>query len=88
VIVAYLVLAAPIAAVVLFWGSWGWTAAAAALAAVEYASLRRSQRFLARVWRSVPVGRRRSHERAAESVYVVTAVAGVVLLVVAVVLAV
>jgi hypothetical protein len=84
VIVAYLVLAAPVVAAVLFWGSWGWLAAAAAVAVVEYIALRRSQRFLARVWRSIGVGRRSSRERATESIYVVTVVAGVALLAVAV----
>jgi len=84
VIVVYLVLAAPVVAAVLFWGSWGWTVAAALVGVVEYAALRRSQRFSARFWRSVGVGRRSSHERGAESIYVVTAIAGVVLLVVAV----
>src|ERR1700730_1772981 len=43
--------------------------------------------FSARLWRSVRVGRRSSRERAAESVYAVSAVSGVVLLVVAVVTA-
>jgi hypothetical protein len=79
-IVVYLVLAAPVVAIVLFWGSWGWLAAAAAVAVVEYATLQRSQRFSARLWRSVRVGRRSSHERMTESVYVATAMAGVALL--------
>src|SRR5213078_5366944 len=81
VIVAYLLLAAPITAVVLFWGSWGWVGAAAIVAVVEYRSLQRSQRFSARVWRSIGVGRRRQRERGAESIYVVSAVVGVSLLV-------
>ena len=84
-IVVYVILAAPIGAGVLFWGSWGWLAAAAGVALVEYATMRRSQRFAARLWRSVRVGRRSSHERATESIYAASAVAGVVLLVVAVV---
>jgi hypothetical protein len=87
VVVAYLLLAAPVVAIVLFWGSWGWMATAAVVAVVEYATLRRSQRFTSRLWRSAPIGRRRSRERATETVYVVAAVAGVVLLVVALVLA-
>ena len=78
-------LAAPIIAAALFWGSWGWVAAAAAVAVVEFVALRRSQRFSARVWRSSPFGHRRSRERATESLYVVTAAGGVVLLVIAVV---
>ena len=54
------------------------------VAVVEYATLRRSQRFSARLWRSVRIGRRSSHERATETIYVVTAVAGIILLAVAV----
>jgi hypothetical protein len=84
VIVAYLLLAAPVASVALFWGSWGWMALSAAVAVVEWATLQRSQRFSARIWRSVGVGRRSSRERATESVYVLTAVAGVALLIVGV----
>jgi hypothetical protein len=88
VIVVYLLLAAPVVAAILFWGSWIWAAAAAAVAIVEYATHKRSQRFSARLWRSIGVGGRSSRERVAESVYVVTAVTGIVLLVVAVVAAV
>ena len=84
VIVAYLLLAAPVASVALFWGSWGWMALSAVVAVVEWATLQRSQRFSARIWRSVGVGRRSSRERATESVYVLTAVAGVALLIVGV----
>ena len=85
-VVAYVLLAAPVIAVVLFWGAWGWAAAAAAVAALEYATLRRSQRFSARLWRSVPIGHRRGREQTTEALYVVTALAGVALLVVAVLL--
>jgi hypothetical protein len=84
VIVVYLLLAAPVAGAALFWGSWGWVAACAAVAVVECATLQRSQQFSARVWRSVRGGRRSRRERATESLYVVTAVAGVSLLAVAV----
>jgi hypothetical protein len=87
-VVAYVLVAAPVAAVALFWGSWGWAATAAAVAVVEYATLRRSQRFSARVRRSAPIGRRRSRERAIETLYVITALAGVALFVLAVVIAV
>ncbi len=82
-VVVYLLLAAPIASAALFWGSWGLVAVSAAVAVVEYATLRRSQRFSARVWRSVRVGRRSGRERSTESVYVVAAVAGVALFAVA-----
>jgi hypothetical protein len=84
VIVAYLLLAAPVASAALFWGSWGWVAASAAVAVVEYGTLQRSQRFSARAWRSVRVGRRSRRERATESLYVVTALVGIALLAVAV----
>jgi hypothetical protein len=80
-IVGYLLLAAPIAAAVLSWGRWGWVAAALAVAVVEYAALQRSQRFSARVWRSIGFGRRSRQERGTEGIYVLSAVAGVVLLV-------
>jgi len=85
VIVVFIVLAAPVLAAALFWGSWPWLVAALAVAVIEYATMRRSQRFSARLWRSVRVGRRSSRERTAETVYAVSAVVGVVLLVVAVV---
>jgi hypothetical protein len=84
VLIAYLLLAAPVAAAALSWGSWARLVAAASVAVVEYATFKRSQRFTARVWRSVGVGRRSSRERAAEAIYVVTAVAGVALLLVAI----
>ena len=84
-LVVFLLLAAPVASAALFWGSWGWVAAAVAVAVVQFAALHRSQQFSARVWRSVRVGRRSRRERSAESLYVVTAIAGVILLAVAVV---
>lgn len=83
-IVAYLLLAAPIASAALFWGSWGFVAASATVAVIEYATLQRSQRFAARVWRSLRVGRRSSRERSTETTYVLTAIAGVALLAAAV----
>jgi hypothetical protein len=81
VIVAYLVLAAPVVATIFFWGAWGWVTAAAVTAAVEYATLQRSQRFSARVWRSVGVTPRSRRERAIETIYVISAVFGVALLI-------
>jgi hypothetical protein len=81
VIVGYLLLAAPVVAALLLWGAWGWVAVAAAVAAVEYATLRRSQRFSARVWRSVGMTRRSKQERGIETIYVISAACGVVLLV-------
>ena len=84
-IVAYLLLAAPVVAALLFWGTWGWVAVAAAAAAVEYATLQRSQRFSARFWRSVGVTQRSRRERGVEIVYVISAAVGVILLIVSLV---
>jgi hypothetical protein len=81
VIVAILLLAAPAVAAVLLWGSWGWVAAAVVVAAVEYATLQRSQRFSARFWRSVGVTRRSRQERGIEILYLLSAAAGVALLI-------
>ena len=81
-IVALLLLAAPVVAALLFWGDWGWVALAVVVAAVEYAALQRSQRFSARFWRSVGVTRRSKRERGVEIVYMVSAAAGVVVLIV------
>jgi hypothetical protein len=81
VIVAYLLLAAPVVGALLLWGAWGWVAVAAVVAAVEYAALQRSQRFSARFWRSVGVTRRSKRERGVEIVYVLSAALGVVILV-------
>jgi high-affinity Fe2+/Pb2+ permease len=77
VIVAYLLLATPVVAAFFFWGAWGWVAAAAAVAAVEYATLQRSQQFSARVWRSVAMTKLSKRERGIETIYVISAVVGV-----------
>jgi hypothetical protein len=84
VIVAYLLLAAPVVAAGLQWGDWVWVTAAAVVFVAEYLTLHRSQRFSARLWRSVRIGHRSSRERTTESLYVATAIAGVALLVAAV----
>ena len=81
-IVAYALLAAPVVAALLFWGEWGWVAVAVVVAAVELATLQRSQRFSARFWRSVGVTKRSQRERGIEIVYVISAAAGVVMLIV------
>ncbi len=81
-IVAYLLLAAPVVAALLFWGDWGWVAVAVVVAAVEFAALQRSQRFSARFWRSVGVTKRSRQERGIEIVYVLSAAVGVVILIV------
>jgi hypothetical protein len=81
VLVAYLLLAAPVVAALLLWGVWGWVAVAVVVAAVEYASLQRSQRFSARFWRSVGVTQRSRRERGIEIIYVISAASGVILLI-------
>lgn len=81
VLVGYLLLAAPVLAAYLFWGSWGWVAAALVVAVVEYLTLRRAERFSARIWRTIGIGRRSRRARGAEGAYVLSAVAGVALLV-------
>lgn len=77
----YALLAAPVVAAILVWGSWGWVAVAAVVTVVQYATLKRSQQFSARVWRSIGMGRRSRRERGAEGAYVISAAAGVALLV-------
>jgi hypothetical protein len=84
-IITYLILAAPIVAAALFWGSWTWVAIAAVVALIEYLALRRSEQFSARFWRSLGAGRRSRRERGTERVYVVSAMAGGALLVTALV---
>jgi hypothetical protein len=85
VIVAYVLLAAPVVAACLFWGSWGWVAAAVAVTVIEYATLHRSQRFSAHLWRSIGIGRRSRRERGADGAYVISAAAGVALLAAAII---
>jgi hypothetical protein len=81
VVFALLLLVAPVVAALLFWGDWVWVAVAVVVAAVEYATLQRSQRFSARFWRSVGVTRQSRRERGIEIVYVVSAAFGVVILI-------
>jgi len=85
VIVAYLLLAAPLIAAVLLWGSWALAALALVVFVVEYLALQRSQRFAAHFWRSVGIGSRSRRERGTETLYVASTIAGLALLVVAVV---
>jgi hypothetical protein len=79
--VAYLLLVAPVVAALVFWGAWGWVAVAAVVAVVEYATLRRAQRFSARLWRSVGMTQRSKQERGIEVIYLISAVLGVGLLI-------
>jgi hypothetical protein len=85
-LVALLLLAVAVAAIVLFWGSWVWMIVAGGVAVIELVALRRSERFSARVWRNAPLGRRRRQERATETTYVLSAAAGVVLFITALIM--
>jgi hypothetical protein len=51
------------------------------VAAVEFATLQRSQRFSARFWRSLGVTRRSKQEHGVEVVYVISAAVGAALLI-------
>jgi len=81
----WILLAAPVVAALLFWGDWAWVAVAGAVAVAQFLSFRRTERFSDRVWRTVGHGRRSREARAADGLYVVTMVAGVVLLALAVI---
>ena len=80
-IVAYVLLAAPVLAAVFFWGAWGWFTAAVVVAGLEYVTLRHSQQFSARLWRSVGMTARGRRERGIETVHVISALGGVALLI-------
>ena len=82
-ILTLVILAAPVAAAALFWGSWAWMALAAAVALVEYLALRRTEQFSARFWRTLGAGHRSRRERTTERVYMVSAIAGGALLIAA-----
>ncbi len=79
---AWLLLAVPAIAAILLWGSWGWFALAVAVMALQYVTFRRTERFSARVWRTVGIGRRNRQARLNEGAYLLTVVAGFALLVV------
>lgn len=51
-------------------------AAAAAVALVEYLALRRTQRFSARIWRTIGIGRRSKGARTSEGLYIIAVAAG------------
>ena len=78
-----MLLAAPVMAAVLFWGSWAAVAICVLVALVELQSFRTTERFGSRVWRTVGKGTKGRQARAAEVVYLLTAVAGFLLLLVA-----
>ena len=76
----WILLGAPVAAALLFWGDWAWVAVAIAVAVAQFLSFRRTERFSSRVWRTVGHGRRSREARAADGLYLVTVVVGLVLL--------
>ena len=82
-LVPLVLLAAPVVAAGLFWGRWAGFAAAVLVAAVQLQALRQTEQFSDRIWRVVGRGRRARRARGADALYVASAVAGVVLLVVA-----
>ena len=79
---AWLLLAAPAIAAILLWGAWGWFGIAVVVTVLEYVAFRRTERFSARVWRTVGVGRRNRQARMNEGLYLLTVIAGIALLVV------
>jgi hypothetical protein len=83
VIVPWILLAAPVVAAVLFVPQWVAVGLCAVVAIAEVQSFRQTERFSSRVWRAVGKGRQGRSARVAEVVYLLTAVAGVLLLVVA-----
>jgi hypothetical protein len=85
VLVPLLLLAAPLVAAALAWGSWGAFAVCLLIALVQYQSLRHTEQFSTRIWRTVGKGRRGRQARAAEVAYLLSAAAGVIVLVVVIV---
>jgi hypothetical protein len=85
VLTAWFLLAAPAIAAILLWGNWGWFLIAVVVVMVQYAAFRRTERFSARVWRTVSIGRRNREARINEGLYLLTVIAGITLLVAALV---
>jgi hypothetical protein len=83
VVLPWLLLAAPVVAAVLFIGSWVAFAVCLVVALAELQSFRQTERFSSRVWRAVGKGTKGRQARGAEVVYLLSAVAGVLLLVIA-----
>ncbi len=81
-LVPVLLLAAPIVAAALAWGRWPALVVALLIALVQFQALRQTEQFSTRIWRTVGKGRRGRQARAAEVVYLLSAVAGVLILVV------
>jgi hypothetical protein len=82
---AWLLLAAPAIAAILLWGNWGWFLIAVVVVMLQYAAFRRTERFSARVWRTIGVGRRNRQARMNEGLYLLTVIVGIALLVAALV---
>ena len=83
-VLPWLLLAAPVVAAVLFIGSWVAFAVCVVVALAELQSFRQTERFSSRVWRAVGKGTKGRQARGAEVVYLLSALAGVLLLVIAV----
>ena len=83
-LVPLLLLAAPLVAAALAWGRWGAFAVCLLIALVEYQSLRHTEQFSTRIWRTIGKGAKGRQARAAEVVYLLSAVAGVLALIVVV----
>ena len=79
----WILLAAPVVAAILFIGAWVAFAVCVVVALAELQSFRQTERFSSRVWRAVGKGTKGRQARGAEVVYLLSAVAGVLLLVVA-----
>jgi hypothetical protein len=84
VVLPWLLLAAPVVAAILFIGTWVAFALCLVVALAELQAFRQTERFSSRVWRAVGKGTKGRQARGAEVVYLLSAVAGVLLLVVAV----
>lgn len=80
----WVLLAAPVVAAVIFWGRWAWCAVAAAIALVEYLAFQRTQRFSARIWRTIGRGSRSRDARTADGLYIAAVTAGLGVLVVSI----
>ena len=85
-VLPWLLLAAPVVAAALFWGRWAAVAVCLVVALVELQAFRTTERFGSRVWRAVGKGTKGRQARGAEVVYLLTAVAGVILLLLGLVL--
>ena len=68
-ILPWVLLAAPVVAAILFWGTWAAVAVCAVVAVAELQSFRQTERFSSRVWRAVGKGTKGRQARVAEVVH-------------------